>query len=173
MNLVKVTGFLVAQVKAWKGLLNALKAAVSNFFPYNNTFKIIVMVQCLVIGWMVSISAPYHLFNDFVTSVEGEDHSVTCLLQDQLQIVTDLGFAFMTGAPLNLWGLQFLHNVALSIKRRKKKSWSVNKYKLNYECINMYILYTVCRPIRSGNCRIQLSAFVWLEKFTRFNMFLV
>ena len=36
------------------------------------------------------------------------------------QTVTDLGFAFMTGVARKVWGVQFLHNVALSIKDEKK-----------------------------------------------------
>ena len=48
--------------------------------PCNNSCKIILMAHCLVIGAGVSFSAtsPHcHLFLHHVTSVRGEDHSVT------------------------------------------------------------------------------------------------
>ena len=91
-----------------------------------------MMVQCLKIGWMVSLSQPLRphlLFLLYVTSVRGKDHSIVyrftvyCSwhLHHVWQIISDLGLVFTTvvlhsetmgGAP-NHTKYQFLHNVAL------------------------------------------------------------
>ena len=53
------------------------------FLPLKKKKKKHLMVQCLVTGWMVSLSLPLHLPYDlfllYVTSVRGLDHSITYL----------------------------------------------------------------------------------------------